>query len=212
MNDVRVNRIFSIEEATDGKAARELEYTYYGRLMSTEILDKAFQVEKQEQWSILVDKNDKNKSGGSVRVRKTIIVENGVDSAPTYALTAKSKFGDGDCAEVNCEVSEDMFKVFKAIAESGMIKTRYKFYNNQIASVYARTRFIVEMDVFAGTEWVKIDVEAPKTADGLSVIKPPACDYFEKGILENVITGVKADRSVEDEQKLDELYKNVFTS
>jgi hypothetical protein len=121
------------EEKTDGKAVKEIEHMFYGRVSSPADLLKATTVEIQEQWGIWQDKTDKNAGCGSIRIRKSIIkdIVDGViqeDSARTqYVQTTKIKTSDGAAIEVPVAATEDGFKAIKLLAESGMVKHRYCF-------------------------------------------------------------------------------------
>lgn len=121
------------EEKTDGKATKEIEHMFYGRVYSPTDLLKATNVEIQEQWGIWQDKTDKNAGCGSIRVRKTVTkdIVDGVireETARTqYVMTTKIKTPEGDAIEVPVAASEHAFKAIKLLAESGMVKHRYRF-------------------------------------------------------------------------------------
>jgi hypothetical protein len=135
--------------AADGaETLVELEHTWYGRLTDRTILDSAASVEKQEQWTVRAKPGDACKYGGSIRVRQS---QRGSDTS--YMLCIKAfESGKRGCLENEFEVNDTTFEQFRRIAESGMIKTRYTF-------PIANTDYAFEVDVYDGTDWVKIDLE-----------------------------------------------------
>ncbi len=142
-------------DADDAETLVELEYTWYGRLTDRSQLDQAVSVEHQEQWSVNAKLEENAKYGGSIRVRKSVLKKTG-DRAivePTYMLCIKAfESNKRGCLENEFSVNEETFKQFRRIAESGMIKTRYTF-------PIAGTDYAFEVDVYEGTDWVKIDLE-----------------------------------------------------
>lgn len=120
-------------ESTDGKATQEIEYMFYAKVDSAQALLNAVSCEIQEQWGLWQDKTEKNAGSGSNRVRKTItrsIVAGALttdNEQVQYVMTTKLKRADGTSIEVPQPSSEDGLKAFKILAESGMIKHRYRF-------------------------------------------------------------------------------------
>lgn len=192
---------YSVEDAT-GSTEVEMEIAYYGRLVDRSILEKATSVEGQEQHAIFPPKKPGDTSSGQVRVRKTWTPN--VRTKARYELTAKTPYGkNGGRTESNVEITEDFFNVFKLTAETSMKKTRYTFNPSDINDSYPKLHLVIQMDVFENTDWVKIDVEAKG-------VMPPDINYFREGILADVIPGIVANRTREQELKVRELYDKHF--
>lgn len=153
--DAGHKRHVAVEEASDGKAIREIEHTIYARLTDQSQLKKASSMEKHEQWEIKISKSDLNAGKGGIRVRKTEVG----DGAPEYVLTTKVVANDaGDKIELPIPTNEDNFQQIKFLAERGMIKHRYHF-------PVVGTELVWEVDMFPKQdgegyhEWCKIDLE-----------------------------------------------------
>lgn len=193
-----LRRIFNpaLEEASDGKANKELEYEFYARLVNPEELKQAQAVEEHEQWEIQVPRTDKNSLGGKLRIRKTI---KGEGAAPEFVLTTKTKMADGSSIEVPVPTTEDNFLQFKYLSEGGMKKTRYVFPIEGSDKIW-------EVDVFhkpggGHWEWVKIDLEV----DSMDGQIPPF--PIE---LADIITNQKGERTEEEERKIQSLFEYEF--
>ena len=194
--------VYSREDANSNNE-REYEIAYYGRLVDRSILDKAFAVEEQEQHAVFPPKKEGDTSTGQVRVRRTVELRP-TKSKPRFEVTAKSPYGkDGGRAEANTEVDEVFFIVFKRTATTSMKKTRYSFRPQNLAEVYPKTNLLIQMDVFEGTDWVKIDVEG-------KMFMPEDKDYFPKGVLADVIPHTSSKRTRNQEMFVRELYDKHF--
>lgn len=178
-----------LENLEDGKASREKEYVWYGRLTNPEALSKAASQETQKQSAI------KGK-GGTIRVRETIAM-----GQVRYTLTAKAYSGRGDAQEVSTPVSKDLHETFKAISGESMDKIRYTF-------PIEGSELKWEVDVFIDAqgnpkEWVKIDLEVPDATNEW----PPL-----PVMLTDTIFGGNNDYTPEQRAKLDELFATVFNN
>lgn len=146
----------SLEDlAPDGVTRQEKELEIYGTLKDFSVLEKATGWELQEQWGLYIPKTAKNAGSGGPRVRKTTLSTGEV----SYVLTTKVKEADSN-AECEQDTSEDMFTMFKRLAESGLLKRRYFF-------PIGDTGLKFEVDVFCGNDGqpvpqVKIDLEIPE--------------------------------------------------
>ena len=184
----------ALEEIANGKAFKEIEYEFYGRLINVDDLKaKASSVVSQEQWEINVPKNDKNSGSGRIRVRK--IVENG---KVEYIQTTKSLLvKDNARIEVGIPTTEDNFKQFTILADAGMIKDRYCVNVGD---------FVFEYDLFKKPdggyhEWVKVDLEVVSKSIAIPELPIP---------LEDLITNQKYSRTEEEIKTIDNLYKTIF--
>lgn len=157
-------------ENADGKVSQEIEYMFYARVDSPETLLKAVCCEIQEQWGLWQDKTEQNAGSGSNRVRKTItkpIVNGEFDndnSTTQYVMTTKLKRADGSALEIPLESSEDGLKAFRILAESGMIKHRYRFPIAGTDLTWEVDMFIEPGESMYSTKyvgWAKIDLEVP---------------------------------------------------
>lgn len=178
-----------LEDLEDGKATREKEYVWYGRLTNTEELKKAANQETQKQSCI------KGK-GGTIRVRETVGM-----GQTRFTLTAKAYSGRGDADEGSLPVSKDLHEIFKSITGESMDKIRYTF-------PIEGTDLKWEVDVFIDLEgnpkeWVKIDLEVPETITEFPPLPVTLAD---------MIFGANEEYTQEQKTKLDELYATVFTN
>lgn len=188
----------ALEEDTSGKVNRETEYTLYARIVDLSILDKADSKEDQEQWQITIDKTDVNAASARMRVRKTTD-QNGIQ----YVFTNKTKAKVGE-DEVSIEATEDMFKQFKMVSDSGMVKRRFIFAIRDLNLKW-------EVDMFFNPdgsyfEWCKIDLEVPQelfTSD----FKLPE---LPKGFTD-VIYNQRGQRTKEEIEKITYLHDTVFS-
>ena len=105
-----------------GKAVREKEHTVYARILDFSQLKKADKAEIQEQYIIPVERTDKNRGSGKIRIRKITSRSGEV----RYELTTKSDVKEGKI-EVTVPTTEENFIQFKVMASVSMFKHRYTF-------------------------------------------------------------------------------------
>lgn len=141
-----LRHVLSLESVINGKLQRELEYTLYAKLKDMSQLERAFEKEEHEQWSLPLD-TDK-----PVKLRLRLI------NGRRYTMAAKLKTpGVLGCDEVEDDISPDTFKVLRIGATAGYKKTRYNF-------KIPNSELKWEIDVFLDQNgsphpWVKIDLE-----------------------------------------------------
>lgn len=134
-------------EVSDGKVSKEIEHMFYARVDDVTILMNAEAVEVQEQWGLWTPKTSKNVGSGSVRIRKTITrqIQDGAirhETAETqYVMTTKIKTSTGDSLEIPIPTTEHNLQAFKLLAESGMVKHRYRY-------PVPGTKMVWEVDMF----------------------------------------------------------------
>lgn len=202
--------LIALEEQATGKASFEREYVFYAKLTDPSILEKAGHVESQEQWSMNIEKTDKNYCSGRIRIRRTEeygkvsyvqTVKTPIRPTSNDALASDTSVPDAsqNMLEVATESSEDAFKQFKLVADNGMIKTRYTF-------PIDGTRLKFEVDVFhlpngEKSEWVKIDLEVNEPLESI----PPLPEGFSE-----VILNQKDDQTDEERQLIRSLYETAF--
>lgn len=202
--------LIALEEQATGKANFEREYVFYAKLTDPGILDRASHVESHEQWSLNIDKSDKNACSGRIRIRKTDeygkisyvqTVKTPISPTSNDALATDTSVPDAsqNMQEVATESSEDAFKQFKLIADQGMIKTRYSF-------PIEGTTLKFEVDVFhlptgEKSQWVKIDLEVSEPLESI----PPLPEGFSEAIMNQ-----KDDQTDEERQLIRSLYETVF--
>lgn len=186
----------ALEEIANGKAFKEIEYEFYGRLTNIDDLKaKASSMVSQEQWEINVPKKDNNAGSGRIRIRKN--TENG---KVEYIQTTKSLLvKDNARIEVGIPTTEDNFKQFTILADTGMIKDRYCVKVGE---------FVFEYDLFKKPdgsyyEWVKVDLEV--SSKEIAIPELPIQ-------LEDLITNQKYSRTEEEIKIIDNLYKTMFLS
>lgn len=157
----------AMEAINDGQVAVEREFTYYGKIVDRSELENAERREEQEQWSLRVD-NFKpvddtrvQKYAGEIRVRRTRPLDGENHGTDRFMLTVKSFSPSADDAkkEAELEITEDLFKMVRQIANGGMVKVRYYFPRTDGTTW--------EVDVFKDAEgndyeWCKIDLEVEK--------------------------------------------------
>lgn len=178
-------------ETTDGKVSQEIEYMFYAKVSSPEALMKAACVEIQEQWGLWTDKTDKNAGSGSNRVRKTItkpIVNGEFDnenSTTQYVLTTKLTRADGSRLEIPVEASEGGLKAFRILAESGMIKHRYRFPVPDSDLCWEVDMFVEPGESMYSTKyvgWAKIDLEVPNKDTPIPKLPEGFSDMFDSKV------------------------------
>lgn len=181
-------RTLSMEEVANGAASKEIEYMFYARVEGPWALENASCVEIQQQWGLWTDKTENNAGSGSNRVRKTItkqIVDGAVreETAETsWVMTTKIKTKEGDAFEVPIQSSEDGLKAFRILAESGMIKHRYRFPIPGSDLVWEVDMFVVPGNSMYSTtyeEWCKIDLEVPSRDIEIPQLPKGFVDHFD---------------------------------
>lgn len=100
----------------------EKEHVIVARLLNFAQLKKANKAEVIEQYTVNVDKTEKNAGSGSIRIRKVTNRKGEV----RYEMTTKNNVKDGRI-ETTTVANEMMFKQMQALAETGILKHRYSF-------------------------------------------------------------------------------------
>lgn len=188
----------ALEETTVGATEGELETTFYARMETLKLLSQAQGFEEQEQWQIKVPGKLEGQPNNRLRCRKTT-----VNGQTTYVQTIKcpkpgSTPGKTDMEENNFEVTEDVFRMFKAMSCEGMQKTRYFFKQGHRDEP-------LQIDVFKlatgqTANWVKIDYEHKPGEDD----QPPS---WPAGLVD-IIRGDSKDP--QDQAFIRMLYNEVF--
>ena len=115
-------RKLGVEEHSDGKAFKEPELVFYCCINDFTVLEEAkATMESHEQWELKVHPSEKRFAEGRIRIRKTT-----KDEQVDFVQTTKTKLQGIDIS-VPIPISEDGFRQFQYICESGMIKDRYVF-------------------------------------------------------------------------------------
>lgn len=122
MADQETEQKLNEEIENVGKAVREKEHTAYARILDFSQLKKADKAEIQEQHIIPVERTDKNRGSGKIRIRKVTSRSGDV----RYELTTKSDVKEGKI-EVTVPTTEENFIQFKVLASVSMFKHRYTF-------------------------------------------------------------------------------------
>lgn len=122
MADQETEQKLNEEIENVGKAVREKEHTVYARILDFSQLKKADKAEIQEQHVIPVERTDKNRGSGKIRIRKVTSRSGDV----RYELTTKSDVKEGKI-EVTVPTTEENFIQFKVMASVSMFKHRYTF-------------------------------------------------------------------------------------
>jgi hypothetical protein len=178
---------------TSGKLTAEIEYMFYARVTSPQTLLNALSVEIQEQWGVWQDKTDKNAGSGSNRVRKIIHypIINGqfdnINKTEQIVHTTKLKRSDGSSLEVSVESTEDALRAFQVLAESGMIKHRYRFPIEGTPLVWEVDMFVEPGQSMHSTkyiDWAKVDLEVPSKDFPVPVLPEGFMDAFNSKIAE----------------------------
>ena len=199
---------YSPEGITDGVSRVERELVYHAILKDMSVLQNAAKIETQEQWEIKVPKTEKNLYGGRLRVRKTYIPN--VRSPAQYVFCSKTKNANGNL-EVELVSTKDQFDQFVAMADSGMIKTRYYFPIPDTNGLGGENEWdnalVWEIDVFENNQgeivpWVKIDIELNPNTKKESLIFPFAT--------KQLITSQYPNRTEEEEAIVSKLYEDDY--
>lgn len=122
MADQETEQKLNEEIENVGKAVREKEHTVYARILDFSQLKKADKAEIQEQHVIPVERTEKNRGSGKIRIRKVTSRSGDV----RYELTTKSDVKEGKI-EVTVPTTEENFIQFKVMASVSMFKHRYTF-------------------------------------------------------------------------------------
>lgn len=191
----------ALEERSDGAAQKEREYVFYARLKPDFVFPQTGNVERQEQWTIKVEKTDANGAKGDIRVRKTDFFDHGDLGKSEYVLTTKIRTDD-DVDEIPIPSTADQFEHFKKLAESGMIKDRYTY-------TIDGTELVWEVDAYLKPgggyhPWVKLDLEVP--ADAPADFPIPHFPFEA----EEWIKGQNGERSAAEEAQVRQLYETMF--
>lgn len=146
-------------EDASGRTSAEIERVLYARVKDFKFLDHATGADRQEQWSIKIEKTEENAGSGSIRVRKSINLRS-PGAAVQYVLTSKLDIDSkGSSAETPEPSSEDQFNIFKYFANRGMLKDRYYF---PIEGTGTDVKWEIDCFPKPGAmyhEWIKIDLE-----------------------------------------------------
>lgn len=147
-----LREVISTEGHIDGKLAKEIEYTFYGKVADMQQLSRAVSKEEHEQWLIPVDTDLDSK----LRIRC-------INNMRWIACTKVKREGMVGWEEVECDISQDMYNHLREMGVGGMKKTRYIFKIEGTTNVW-------EMDVFKDSfghdhPWVKLDLEVSKEGE-----------------------------------------------
>ena len=208
---------------------KETEVAIYALIKNIKGLKQADKIVLQEQYEIKSERPDS--LGGKIRVRKETFEGN-----DTYTQTVKvsgKKAGDvSDNTEYTISIDKEMFEAFKAIASTGMIKTRHSFNlkkvkfvdesdDSKVSAVFKKPDAAFEVDVFSNMEGFtfgrcKIDLE-------LDVINDLVKKRIDEDANIKIIAKISslpfrperafiASTATEQQKKiLDFLYREVFT-
>lgn len=197
----------SLEEDATGAALKEIEHVFYAKIVDVaRLIQEAARFEFQEQWNVRMPRTAKNAGNGDLRVRKTI-----ADGKTEYVLNLKTRLADSESdlpnskLEVAVPTSEDMFKQFMIVSDSGMRKDRYFF-------PVPNSELVFEVDMFhkPGTDpaakeyqdWCKIDLEVPSDTTAI-----PSFPFS----FAEMISAPYGKRTDQEESFIRSLYDNVFT-
>jgi hypothetical protein len=191
----------ALEERSDGAAQKEREYVFYARLKPDFVFPQTGNVERQEQWTIKIEKTDANGAKGDIRVRKTDFFDHGDLGKSEYVLTTKIRLEEG-VDEIPIPSTADQFEHFKKLAESGMIKDRYTY-------TIDASELVWEVDAYLKPgggyhPWVKIDLEVP--ADAPADFPIPEFPFEA----EEWIKAQNGERNAAEEAQVRQLYETMF--
>lgn len=207
MHSVIKIKQLSMESTNDGKSRKEIELVLVGRIDDfSKLFNLGLDKESQEQYTI-------KRTNGEIRVRKT---------DDEYILTTKTWEAGvlgKDEAETNC--SEDQFKHFRKLCDSGMIKDRYLYPLNQFKGAWLEIdpsapyegALVLQIDVFKNKQgqiqpYVKIDLEFPNTF----TLTPDEMLQLVPDIgFTDVITNQWNKRTAEESIRMTDIYENYFT-
>lgn len=113
--------------------------------------------EYQLQYSFFSEKTPEKTAPSSHRVRMSIVSQNGEEPVTSYQRTFKIMLPDGTRPEGNADITREEFELFMLGCDSSMEKTR----NVIPAGLEDYPGVMFQIDVFKGSEWVKVDLELP---------------------------------------------------
>lgn len=152
MKGINLRQVLAFESAEDGRRAKEMEYTFYGKLADpSQLEERSYEKEVQEQWLVPIETS----VNGKLRIRK-------VNDGERYLICTKiQRDGQFGQEEVEAEITADLYNHLREMGVGGFKKTRYFF------KIEGRFDMIWEVDVFmtetgADSLWVKLDLEVPK--------------------------------------------------
>jgi hypothetical protein len=227
----------ALEEDASGANFHEIEYVFYARLpeiqpekaasLPTVVPPPGFaSTERHEQWEIKVPQSDANGGRGTIRIRRTTWPDE-PRKAAQYVLTTKVKLKDGTNSEVPIGTTEDNFRQFRVLAESGMLKDRYTYpvaEGTLPESMGHGLRWEVDFFHRAAPEasgassvdpghsawhpWVKIDLEVRRRLSPLTVTEVDSWPFpFEA---EEWIVNQEGTQTPEEKARIDAIYKACF--
>ena len=199
-------RSISQEDHADGLARVETELVFYAKFDLAALMEIGKEPTYQEQYEVM-------NSRGTIRVR-CIDHEEYILCSKTWKPGVKGKI------EVEQTTTEAMFKNFKAMAPSGLCKTRYYIAIEGTEGTWPKTDdfdpplngalcwevdvFHPDLDTSKAAEWCKIDLEIPAKFNELNVPDLPA-------IFTDVLKTKAMNRSAEEQAKIDEILNSVRT-
>ncbi len=210
-----IDSVVALEGQVDGKISREREHMWFAYFpqMHPDFLGQATSWEAQSQWEIKIDQTDKNAAKGKLRCRE---VRQGGESfmklgEPEYISTTKVKRSEGD-DESEIVSTYDTFLMFQHLSDQGMIKDRYHFPVPGSDRVFEVDMFLLpglaDMRLKGGRNrgpdyhpWCKIDFEVKDFSEPI----PPFPFTPQR-----IISGIKEERSPEEEKIVDMLFKDCF--
>lgn len=141
----------------------ETEVAIYAKLNTV----PSFIPVKKEQHVQYESKAVTMKGSSTLRVRETT-----TEDSVSYVLTFKQKLNqnNGSNTELNFPSNKEIFDNYKPFAERIIKKTRYTYcvkdpvltlINQQTnqREVHKLEQLLIELDIYPGTDWVKIDIE-----------------------------------------------------
>ena len=183
-----------------GRKDQENEYVYYARVDNPEQVKQLGTSVTQDQWQIKIPRTDKNRSGGSIRVRR--IIEDGQERFVRTIKLSGPQGTDGlqKAQELTMPSNLAEFECFRDLAESGMHKDRVTIPTGQPGLTWEVDLFIMADGSYA--PWCKIDLEVGSEMTSLPEIPP----VFHEVIRE---TGPAMDQ--ETRKVVTSLYDQYFT-
>lgn len=201
----------STEDIGTATSGVEREYVFFYKLTDPTQLFKAPLIIEQEQWEIALPQQEGSKYQGWIRVRSERVKN--VDGCK-YTLALKVAEPDvKGRKELEIEIPEDFFNVYKLLCVNGMHKTRFimpvegtegQFPENQLGT----DSLLWEIDVFddptteGAAPWVKVDLEVKGE---LSEIPAFPLSYSKR------ITNQWDERTPEEAAFIKELFSKVYT-
>lgn len=200
------HRALAIEENSTGKANKEIEYVFYGKIINFTDLNKASSKEHHSQWEVRIPETNLNAGKGTIRVRKTIPNITDVDKTEYVHTTKVSTKDKLKRIEVSIPTTVDNFNQMLILSERGLVKDRYFF-------PVKGTDLVFEFDVFYSPgaivgsgkyiEWCKIDIEVN---DSQTIIPELPIDVSD------LIIAQEGNRTIEEDNLINSLYANEFNS